>query len=61
DTKHKRDIAIKFLPSHVAAANEDRERFRIEAQAAAALNHPICHYPCHRGNGWPNLFSHGIH
>ena len=40
DTKLKRDVAIKFLPRHIAASDEERERFKIEAQAAAALNHP---------------------
>ncbi len=40
DTKLKREVAIKFLPRHIAASDEARERFKIEAQAAAALNHP---------------------
>jgi serine/threonine protein kinase/Flp pilus assembly protein TadD len=40
DTKLKRDVAIKFLPSRIAANEEERQRFKIEAQAAAALNHP---------------------
>jgi eukaryotic-like serine/threonine-protein kinase len=40
DTKLERHVAIKFLPSHIAAISSDRERFKIEAQAAAALNHP---------------------
>jgi len=40
DTKLKRDVAIKFLPGRIAANEEERERFKIEAQAAAALNHP---------------------
>jgi len=40
DTKLKREVAIKFLPHHIAASVEERERFKIEAQAAAALNHP---------------------
>jgi serine/threonine protein kinase/Tfp pilus assembly protein PilF len=40
DTKLKRDVAIKFLPKHIAANQEERERFKIEAQAAASLNHP---------------------
>ncbi len=40
DAKLKRDVAIKFLPRQVAANDEMRERFKIEAQAAAVLNHP---------------------
>jgi predicted ATPase/tRNA A-37 threonylcarbamoyl transferase component Bud32 len=39
DTKLKREVAIKFLPKQLAASQEDRERFKTEAQAAAALNH----------------------
>ncbi len=40
DSKLKREVAIKFLPRQIAASEEERARFRIEAQAAAALNHP---------------------
>ena len=40
DTKLKRDVAIKFLPHHISANSEERQRFEIEAQAAASLNHP---------------------
>ncbi len=40
DCKLKREVAIKFLPHRIAASEEERERFKIEAQAAAALNHP---------------------
>jgi serine/threonine protein kinase len=40
DTKLKRPVAIKFLPRHIAVESEERERFKLEAQAAAALNHP---------------------
>ncbi|MFQ5604018.1 MAG: protein kinase [bacterium] len=40
DTRLKRDVAIKFLPRQIAASQEERARFKIEAQAAAALNHP---------------------
>jgi serine/threonine protein kinase/tetratricopeptide (TPR) repeat protein len=40
DTKLKRNVAIKFLPKHISANEEERERFKIEAQAAAALSHP---------------------
>jgi serine/threonine protein kinase/Flp pilus assembly protein TadD len=39
DMKLKREVAIKFLPHHVTANNEERKRFEIEAQAAASLNH----------------------
>ena len=40
DTKLKRQVAIKFLPANVATSEDERKRFEIEAQAAAALNHP---------------------
>ena len=40
DTKLNRDVAIKFLPRHIASKSKERERFKVEAQAAAALNHP---------------------
>ena len=40
DTRLKRFVAIKFLPHHISADDEDRKRLEIEAQAAASLNHP---------------------
>jgi len=40
DTKLKRQVAIKFLPHHISDNSDERKRFEIEAQAAAALNHP---------------------
>ncbi len=40
DTKLKREVAIKLLPHEIATKTEDRGRFKVEAQAAAALNHP---------------------
>ncbi|MDZ7342924.1 MAG: protein kinase [candidate division KSB1 bacterium] len=43
DTKLKRLVALKFLPSFALASEEEKTRFIHEAQAAAALNHPnIC-------------------
>jgi eukaryotic-like serine/threonine-protein kinase len=43
DVKLKRSVALKFLPPHLAGSDELRERFLIEARAAAALSHPnIC-------------------
>jgi serine/threonine protein kinase len=43
DTKLKRTVALKFLPPHALANEEDRARFVHEAQAAATLHHPnIC-------------------
>ncbi|HSG28917.1 MAG TPA: serine/threonine-protein kinase, partial [Candidatus Krumholzibacterium sp.] len=40
DTRLDRFVALKFLPHHLTASSDDRERFAIEAKAAAALNHP---------------------
>ncbi len=40
DTKLERKVAIKFLPHRISANSEEKERFKIEAKAAAALNHP---------------------
>ncbi|MFQ5640862.1 MAG: serine/threonine protein kinase, partial [bacterium] len=40
DTKLKRHVAIKFLPQKLSTHGEELERFKLEAQAAAALNHP---------------------
>lgn len=40
DTKLERTVAIKFLPHEVAAQDDVKKRFKIEAKAAAALNHP---------------------
>jgi serine/threonine protein kinase/dienelactone hydrolase len=40
DTKLDRFVALKFLPSQLAASEDDKARFIQEAKAAAALNHP---------------------
>ena len=43
DLTLKRPVALKFLPAHLMNSPELKERFVIEAQAAAALSHPnIC-------------------
>ncbi len=43
DLKLKRSVALKFLPPHLMDEPDLKERFLVEAQAAASLSHPnIC-------------------
>jgi eukaryotic-like serine/threonine-protein kinase len=43
DTNLDRDVALKFLPPHLSASEQDKSRFIQEAKAASALNHPnVC-------------------
>ena len=44
DTKLERTVALKFLPTNTISGEKEKKRFKREAKAAAALNHPnICH------------------
>ncbi|HEX9655604.1 MAG TPA: protein kinase [Bacteroidota bacterium] len=43
DTKLDRMVALKFLPPHMNASEQDKARFVQEAKAASSINHPnIC-------------------
>ncbi len=43
DTKLNREVALKFLPPHLAASEQDKARFIQEAQSASSINQPnIC-------------------
>lgn len=40
DPRLNRNVALKFLPSHILRSEEHKKRLRREARAAASLNHP---------------------
>ena len=43
DTRLERTVAVKVLPSHLAASAEVRQRFEREAKTISQLSHPhIC-------------------
>jgi eukaryotic-like serine/threonine-protein kinase len=59
DTRLGRDVALKTLPSSVAALPDRLRRFAQEAQAAAALNHPnvVAVYDVHTDGDTPYVVS----
>ncbi|MBK7093033.1 MAG: protein kinase [bacterium] len=72
DTRLKRNVALKFLPSHLVLHEEIKTRFLREAQAVAKLNHPniVTIYDVSEFNGRPffamehvegNLLHHFAH
>ncbi len=38
DTKLKREVAIKFLPRRIDVSDEERQRFKMEVQAASGVS-----------------------
>ena len=61
DSTLDRDVALKFLPQHLSASEDDKARFMQEARAASALNHPnVCTIYADRRARRPALHRHGI-
>ena len=63
DTALKRDVAIKILPDFWSRDPERLKRFELEAQAAAALNHPniVSIHHVGRYDGSPYIVTELLH
>ena len=63
DVALKRDVAIKVLPEYWTRDPERLHRFELEAQAAAALNHPniVSIYHVGQYNGSPYIVTELLH
>ena len=59
DTELHRDVAVKILPPAFSGDPDRLRRFRLEAQAAAALSHPNILSVFHVGlqDGWPYIVT----
>src|SRR5215813_13846150 len=63
DTSLKREVAIKVLPEFCSRDPDRLRRFELEAQAAAALNHPniVSIFHVGRHNGAPYIVTELLH